>query len=162
MAHPPRSNPPLRSSSDPPSPCITPSTETFVVIVSFMIVVPFSFGFVLLGRPSWAAAHPATSTSAPIRHRLRGCLSRLSGTPVVNDPTRRSHSWTPAPAVGAAGGFRSVAPHLDLPIAGFRPLGGELERHVEVGGLDDPEAGEVLLVSNVGGSWPCGWHRSVV
>jgi len=65
-------------------------------------------------------------------------------------------------AVGAAGGFRHVAPHSDLPIAGLRPLGGELERHVEVEGLDDPEVGEVLLVSNVGGSWPYGWNRSVV
>src|SRR5687767_6081147 len=42
MAHPPRSNPPLRSSSAPPSPCITPSTETFVLVVSFMAAVPFS------------------------------------------------------------------------------------------------------------------------
>jgi hypothetical protein len=62
----------------------------------------------------------------------------------------------------AAGGFRSVAAHLDLPIAGLRPLGGELERHVEVGGLDDPEVGEILLASNVRGSWPYGWNRSVV
>jgi hypothetical protein len=30
--------------------------------------------------------------------------------------------------------------------------GGELERHVKIGGLDDPEVGEVLLSSNVGGS----------
>src|SRR6266542_4439213 len=43
MAHPPRSNPPLRSSSGPPRPCITPSTETFVVVVSFMVAGPFSF-----------------------------------------------------------------------------------------------------------------------
>src|SRR5215212_7454229 len=42
MAHPPRSNPPLRSSSGPPSPCITPSTETFMLTVSFMVMVPFS------------------------------------------------------------------------------------------------------------------------
>src|SRR5215211_5432988 len=42
MAHPPRSNPPLRSSSGPPRPCITPSTETFVVVVSFMVAGPFS------------------------------------------------------------------------------------------------------------------------
>src|SRR6266542_4010308 len=53
LAHPPRSNPPLRFSSGPPFPCTTPSTETCVVVVSFMIAVPFS-----LGRPSWAAAHP--------------------------------------------------------------------------------------------------------
>jgi len=36
MAHPPRSKPPLRSSSGPPNPCMTPSTETFVVVVNFM------------------------------------------------------------------------------------------------------------------------------
>src|SRR5919197_1868452 len=43
-AHPPRSNRPRSSSSGPPGPCITPSTETCVVVVSFMIVivVPFS------------------------------------------------------------------------------------------------------------------------
>src|SRR5450755_739705 len=50
-AHPPRSNPPLRSSSDPPSPCITPSTETFVVTVSFISGDPFA-----VGRPSWPPA----------------------------------------------------------------------------------------------------------
>src|SRR5438874_3721771 len=38
--HPPRSNPPLRSSSAPPSPCITPSTVTIVMVVSFMVAVP--------------------------------------------------------------------------------------------------------------------------
>src|SRR5215813_11186286 len=31
---------------------------------------------------------------------------------------------------GAAGGFRSVAPHPGLPMAGLRPFGGEFERHV--------------------------------
>src|SRR5215218_4091803 len=54
MAHPPRSNPFLRSSSDaPPFPCMTPSTETCVVVVNFMIAIPFP-----LGQPSWAASHP--------------------------------------------------------------------------------------------------------
>src|SRR5919109_479878 len=54
LAHPPRSNPLLRSSSEaPPFPCITPSTETCVVVVSFMITVSFP-----RGRPSWAASHP--------------------------------------------------------------------------------------------------------
>src|SRR6266700_7723466 len=46
-------------------------------------------------------------------------------------------------------------PHLDLPVAGLRPLGGELERHVEVGGLHDPEAGEILLRLQEG---PVGEH----
>src|SRR5207248_10149027 len=36
------SNPPLRSSSGPPSPCITPSTVTIVRVVSFMVAAPFS------------------------------------------------------------------------------------------------------------------------
>src|SRR4051794_22700951 len=44
LAHPPRSNPLLRSSSDaPPFPCITPSTVTCVWVVSFT-VRPFSRG----------------------------------------------------------------------------------------------------------------------
>src|SRR5207248_2140318 len=37
MAHPPRSKPPLRSSSGPPNPCITPSTETLVVVVNLTL-----------------------------------------------------------------------------------------------------------------------------
>src|SRR5919205_2503723 len=44
-AHPPRSNPPLRSSSGPPSPCITPSTETCVIVVSFMRAAPVPLSF---------------------------------------------------------------------------------------------------------------------
>src|SRR5436189_3087095 len=45
VTHPPRSNPPLRSSSAPPSPCITPSTVTIVRVVSFMVAVPFPLGW---------------------------------------------------------------------------------------------------------------------
>lgn len=39
MAHPSRSNPAMCSCSDGPFACITPSTETSVVVVSFMIAV---------------------------------------------------------------------------------------------------------------------------
>jgi hypothetical protein len=53
-------------------------------------------------------------------------------------------------------------PHLDLPVAGLRPLGGELERHVEAGGPDGPEAREVLVVRGAGGLWPYGWNQPVV
>src|SRR5438034_8264532 len=52
LAHPPRSNPPLRFSSRPPFPCTTPSTETCVVVVSFMIAVSFSLGAPLVGDRS--------------------------------------------------------------------------------------------------------------
>src|SRR5258706_2521813 len=70
VTHPPRTNPPLRSSSGPPSPCITPSTETLVLVVSFMTSVPFSLGLSL-----WAALRrrpltPTTNASGQIRHRL--------------------------------------------------------------------------------------------
>src|SRR3712207_3252457 len=73
MAHPPRSNPPLRSSSGPPRPCITPSTETFVLVVSFMVTVPFplvwsSFGstgrFDLIGRGTDRATEPCPLTAS--------------------------------------------------------------------------------------------------
>ena len=53
LAHPPRSNPGSRSGCRPPFPCITPSTETCVVVVSFMTRFPSPWG-----RPSWAASHP--------------------------------------------------------------------------------------------------------
>src|SRR6266566_2840990 len=47
-AHPPRSNTPRSSSSGPPGACITPSTETCVVVVSFMVAVPFLAEFVVV------------------------------------------------------------------------------------------------------------------
>src|SRR5262245_24993165 len=52
MAHPPRAKPPQRSSSGPPGPCITPSTETCVVVVSFIVAGSFlvSLVDVRLGR----------------------------------------------------------------------------------------------------------------
>jgi hypothetical protein len=39
-SQPPRANPSERSSSGPPGPCITPSTETKVVTVSFIASIP--------------------------------------------------------------------------------------------------------------------------
>src|SRR5439155_9821231 len=53
-AHPPRSNLPRSSSSGPPGPCITPSTETCVVVVSFMVAVPFSLVWSLVGWLTWS------------------------------------------------------------------------------------------------------------
>ena len=85
LAHPPRSNPPLRFSSGPPFPCTTPSTETCVVVVRFMIAVPFC-----LRGPSWAATHPCYEHLSPdptpppgffrglSARATRGCLSPAS------------------------------------------------------------------------------------
>src|SRR5215471_16363123 len=72
MAHPPRSNPFLRSSSEaPPFPCITPSTVTCVVVVSLMIAVPFP-----LGRPSQAPSYPCHEHLRPDPTPPHGLLSR--------------------------------------------------------------------------------------
>jgi hypothetical protein len=42
------------SSSGPPIPCITPSRETNVVVVSFMDMVPFSLAWFVV-QSDWAA-----------------------------------------------------------------------------------------------------------
>jgi hypothetical protein len=60
-------------------------------------------------------------------------------------------SLAAAPTEPAAGGLRSISPHLDLGSQAFDPSGGEPKYDVEVGRRDDPELGEALLVSNVGG-----------
>src|SRR3954464_12196870 len=61
-AHPPRSNPFLRSSSDaPPFPCITPSMVTWVMVVSFTVRF-------LSAPPLVGGFTPATNGTAPIRH----------------------------------------------------------------------------------------------
>src|SRR5204862_4233428 len=67
MAHPPRSKPPLRSSSGPPNPCITPSTETLVVVVNLM---------------SWSPphVHMGCAHEARIASRRRGVLSEGQST----------------------------------------------------------------------------------
>ena len=82
LAQPPRSNPPLRFSSGPPFPCTTPSTETCVMVVSFMIAVPFA-----RGRPRWRPLTSATNISPPSRHRRPDLCPGLSGTPAVLDST---------------------------------------------------------------------------
>src|SRR5215203_3095154 len=65
MVHPPRSNPPLRSSSGPPIPCITPSRETKVVVVSFMIAVPFLVGLVVVRSDRAAPISSVVARSVP-------------------------------------------------------------------------------------------------
>src|SRR4029450_6359822 len=107
-AHPPRSNPFLRSSSDaPPFPCITPSTVTCVMVVSFKVAVPFS-----LGRPSWAASHPCYEHLCPDPTPPRGFLSRRSGPPVGSDPTARRFRAIVPDFLGVQTRRRSPIPNL--------------------------------------------------
>src|SRR5919204_3031056 len=120
-AHPPRSNPALRSSSDAwPFPCITPSTVTWVMVVSFMSAAPYQ------APPLVGGLTPATNTTAPIRHRLPDFFEELSATPVVSDPTARQFHGDRAPPPQArparTGSWtRSIAktltsrPHMPLP-----------------------------------------------
>src|SRR4029450_10740936 len=82
VTHPPRSNPPLRSSSGPPSPCITPSTVTIVVVVSFMIALPLS-----LGAPSGAASHPCYAHLCPDPAPPSGSASHPCYEHLCPDPT---------------------------------------------------------------------------
>jgi glycine/D-amino acid oxidase-like deaminating enzyme len=51
-----------RSSSSPPIPCITPSTDTNVVIVSFMVAVPSRRGFSKRRRHPWGGCSTGYST----------------------------------------------------------------------------------------------------
>src|SRR6266496_1329936 len=63
----------------------------------------------------------------------------------------RRSTWRPPPR------RRSLErPHLDLPIADLRRLGGQLERHIQIGCLPHPDAGEVLLGLQKG---PVAEHR---
>src|SRR5215217_4426821 len=85
VVHPPRSNPPLRSSSRLLMPCITPSTETNVVVVSFMVAVPFSLVWSSFGRTGPHRSH--RSWHGPCHRTLStycllplGCLRWYCGT----------------------------------------------------------------------------------
>src|SRR4051794_10543129 len=83
IAHPPRSNPLLRSSSvAPPFPCITPSTVTCVMVVSFMIAIPFSSGTPLAGGHSPYYEHvcpdPTGIAPALVNTRYRPALAATS------------------------------------------------------------------------------------
>src|SRR5439155_10209284 len=91
ICHPPRSNPPRRSSPGPPSPCMTPSSDTDSVTVSFMVVsFPLFVSWVeILGRRQthrwqWGAQGTyapsigrRVTAQAPVRPDLRGCDSAL-------------------------------------------------------------------------------------
>ena len=100
------------------------------------------------GTPS--AGHRSTATanaSAAISSAMSRSPKRL-----VSAATTRAHSsrWTRVIASATERHSACEGTHLDLAPAGLRPLGGQLQRHVEVGSLDDPEAAEVLLRLQVG------------
>src|SRR6478752_7140726 len=77
-AQPPRSNPFLRSSSVvPPLPCITPSTVTWVMVVSFMIEFPPPWAALVGGRSPLLRTPPPRSDSAA-RISFQNCPVRLA------------------------------------------------------------------------------------
>src|SRR6266540_2763082 len=85
VTHPPRSKPPLRSSSGAPSPCITPSTVTMVTVVSFIVAGPFSLGLVVVRL---------YRTAAPSHRSQQG----PSGSPRFPSPDSRDKSGQQVPA----------------------------------------------------------------
>src|SRR3989442_5911414 len=83
MAHPPRSKPPLRSSSGPPIPCITPSTETLVVVVNLMSWSPRR---TTAAGPFWIRVTPLLQPGTWQSTR-RGRLEQKSGKSLGRPPT---------------------------------------------------------------------------
>jgi ribosomal protein S18 acetylase RimI-like enzyme len=129
-AHPPRSNPPLRSSSGPPSPCITPSTETFVMVVSFMVAVPFWLGFVVVRFDRTAAPISSVAAesvrpihSAPSPNKAQGDNARkLPGTSGItcclHPPMTDSHTRR----IGSRGPVNEIVGYAEIACEGPKTL----------------------------------------
>src|SRR5882672_1879492 len=94
------------------------------------------------GTPS--AGHRSTA----VAKASAAASSAMSRSPkrLASDATTRAHSSRRARVIAS----------LESPVAGFRPGGHEFERDIEVGSLDDPETGHVLLRLDEG---PVGEHR---
>src|SRR5260370_38899387 len=86
-------------SSGVAEPAVSSITETRYCILHHLL---------WFGVPSRAAAHPCNEHPRHDPTPPPGLLSRLSGTLAVNDPARRSHRWTPTPAVGAGATYHTV------------------------------------------------------
>src|SRR5947209_12643937 len=80
MAHPPRSKPPLRSSSGPPNPCTTPSTETLVVVVNLM---------------SWSPRRKTASPTDPRLEALSPHVDHLNVAVGEREGEVAADSWGP-------------------------------------------------------------------
>src|SRR3954462_10766037 len=106
------------------------------------------YAVVVSQAPGLAGTPSAGHRSTAVANASAAASSAMSRSPkrLIKAATTRAHSSWWAPVTASRTSLRvTERPHLDLPIARLRPVGGELERHVEVGGLDDPEADEVLL-----------------
>src|SRR5215210_7005215 len=100
LAHPPRSNPPLRFSSRAPFPWTTPSTETCVVVVSFMSGAPFSLvwsSFGTTGPPHRARRNVRPDPPRALEQTGRPSRGRVAGLGILGHVTGEAFS---APAVG--------------------------------------------------------------
>src|SRR4051794_38247858 len=78
--HPPRTNRPCSSSSGPPGPCITPSTETWVVVVSLMRACPCTPREATgrAGQPPGPTPPGRSAAGAPILVSLAVLLGQLA------------------------------------------------------------------------------------
>src|SRR5690348_14748227 len=107
-AQPPRSNPFARSSSDaPPFPCTTPSTVTCVMVVSFMITVPFTSG-ALAGGLSPRHEHRCPDPTPPpgiSAEDLPDAGCQRSGNATGSGRLRSTSSCAPGAWSGSPGGL---------------------------------------------------------
>ena len=128
-AHPPRANPPLRSSSGPPRPCITPSTVTCVMVVSFM-GSSFSRWFARLvdctgARISSVCARRATSSPLPPSRTRTARRRRRTRRPTPNGWPRLARRWDRCP--GRLRQPLATPSAQDVDAAGVDQVGGDGE-----------------------------------
>src|SRR5487761_1261127 len=155
-AHPPRSKPFLRSSDAAPFPCITPSMVTWVMVVSFMVVVPLPWR-PHCGRPHPCYEHhrpgptppPGSYWSSPVRI----CLPCFRASPLTRrSRPRHEHSaseYAPGPELRhRLAGPQRCGPGEVVEIAGLAGAGpGELHRlgaNTMLGAGEPPQAGPEL------------------
>src|SRR5699024_5833618 len=98
-----------------------------------------------------AAASSAISRSpkrraTPATTRAHSCLWTrvIASSTVLTSPAASGLHQTP----DRLGGLEGT--HLHLAAACLRPLSGKFQRHVHVGGIDNPEATDVLLGLQIG------------
>ena len=110
--------------------------------------------------PGFGGTPSTGQRSTAVANASAAISSAMSRSPkrLARVATTRAHSsrWTRVITSPTSVMLAQERPELDPAVAALRPLGGEPQRHVEVGGLDDPEAGDVLLRLQVR---PVGEHR---
>src|SRR3954454_8364664 len=105
------------------------------------------------GTPESGHVSSAATSASPAASSARSMSPKRRTSEAIRRPysSRKTCSTAIAPlgrgppSVTSGSGEAVERTDLDLAAARLRPLGRELEGHVEVGGVDDPEAADDLL-----------------